>query len=328
MKQQKIKACALALLQIVSLFLYFGKAEKGVAEKDALRLTIESRLNIEDSVLEQARKSDFYIDAIAAYFDHDAQDEAEDAFLGYVPLSSPDYIAVFDITNEAFTPYYNSLSEAEWKKAAYGYTLFTLLVPKNHRKTLSKLYIYRNSDTAAFISFDSENSDKHVLGLNVDHMLDETSGKTEKYQLLSLFIHELGHLLVLEKGQIADISCFLSEGKQSFDGFREDSMLKRFHALFWKNAPSWLRDNESGDDTALAAFYEKNKDIFHNSYAASNLDEDFAESFRMFVSTKTPANGSGALTQKSLFFCQFDALIALRAQLLENMLYILQAPDL
>lgn len=70
-------------------------------------------------------------------------------------------------------------------------------------------------------------------------------------------------------------------------------------------------------DKALAKFYKENRDKFVTEYAATNLDEDMAESFTLFILEPKPS-GVSIAEEKILFFYDFPELVELRREIAQS----------
>lgn len=100
--------------------------------------------------------------------------------------------------------------------------------------------------------------------------------------LLATMIHEYGHLLSLQISEIAPEqgtcpTLELSEGCAA-----DSAALYAFQEAFWKG----YADAPSSDNVDLAEgedFFDRHQDDFVDAYAATNVVEDFAETFTAFV---------------------------------------------
>lgn len=146
--------------------------------------------------------------------------------------------------------------------------------------------------------------------------------------------HEFGHLITLNTEQIpqTDFAYGWQQNPSVCKQFSNpygcslpDSYLNRFYQRFWINIfDEWRETVEkihtnSYDEqyTLVEEFYKKHTDQFVREYAATNIHEDTAESFMRFVLEPKPV-GNGVVDQKILFFYDFPELVAMRAQMIQN----------
>lgn len=130
---------------------------------------------------------------------------------------------------------------------------------------------------------------------------------------MSTLVHEYAHVLSL--------------GPESADAFAEtcdtlwvgqgclfpDADLLTFSDRFWNgytDAPDALNDDADVTD----AFYAAHEQDFVGAYAATNVTEDFAESFLAFVSEDT-VEGDDLLSQKIAFFGEYPRYVLARERL-------------
>ena len=88
--------------------------------------------------------------------------------------------------------------------------------------------------------------------------------------------------------------------------------VKSSHKWYFEfdNADKFLDDNER--------FYQTHKKQFVTNYAATNPDEDFAESFTAFVLKEKPTTSTIA-DQKIQFFYDFPELVEMRDFMRSNL---------
>lgn len=140
--------------------------------------------------------------------------------------------------------------------------------------------------------------------------------------LLSTLVHEWSHVVSLGVNQFEPSSlegdvagCATIPLVQGC--LTEQSYLWQFYAEFWTAYPKHP-DVENRSPVTAEAFYAENTDDFVSGYAATNLSEDFAESFTAFVaaSEDDTLDGLGDVaTAKVTFFDRFPELVALRDQM-------------
>ncbi len=200
----------------------------------------------------------------------------------------------------------------------------------------------------AYVSQNPADANSWVIGIDiVDAIIDE---KELTYSL----IHELAHLLSLEKNQVppslplfeAEFDSEISDddywavfnaesGKcdQFFTGegcANENSYINKFFFRFWTDIYAERLTFDPGDIEMEQAFYAKYQNRFVSLYAVTNPGEDFAESFTEFV--LSPRTGATTIAeQKVNFFYDYPELVDLRQSirltLIDENALEEQAPD-
>lgn len=158
-----------------------------------------------------------------------------------------------------------------------------------------------DSDTSAYV-YRLRNPTQWALAVNL-----AADGRGE---LIATLVHEYAHLLSLSTEQFdpkaADCPTLeLSEGCA-----RDDATLLEFQRRFW-SAYTDAPEPESTDDVAAFSFFQRNKEDFVSSYAATNVVEDYAESFMTFVLEDEPATDSPVAAKLALFW-EYPELVAIR----------------
>ena len=167
-----------------------------------------------------------------------------------------------------------------------------------------------------------------------------SAGPIDEQWHKSVMIHENGHILSLGSSQsdndmVTGVDFWvepytevrkITQEKESTCApnyftavagcMKDDSYLNLFFQKFWVDIyPSHKWEYEFDDyDKFLdhnALFHQKYKTQFVTDYAASNPDEDFAESFTAFVLKEKPTK-STISHQKILFFYDFPELVEMR----------------
>ena len=153
----------------------------------------------------------------------------------------------------------------------------------------------------------------------------------DKQFMITTFIHENGHILSLKSDQgdgdtvsFSDVDFITKEKKNrekcepqfyTYDAgcMYENSYLNQFYHEYWDNIyDEWSQKTNYGlDEEGIYDFYQKYKLYFVTDYAATNPEEDFAESFMMFV-LKDKISPSSVAEQKSSFFYKFEELVDIR----------------
>ena len=211
---------------------------------------------------------------------------------------------------------------------------FSAVIPHDPQLHVSYMVSYtdgRSNGSAARIKYLDGIWRLYVDILDFDNAYDATV----------ILIHEYGHMLTLNDTQIlstpdvygltveeSDLIKMRDVCPGFFDGYvcaAEDSYLGLFGRRFWTGRvyDSWIKvfldqANQTSDpDLAVENFHDQYPDQFISRYAATNPDEDIAESWQSFVSDPKPA-GSTIAEQKVLFFYQFPELVQQRRQIIQN----------
>lgn len=140
---------------------------------------------------------------------------------------------------------------------------------------ISKFRVYNNPDSGAIAFVDSDDqTGKKIFAVNLP-----TFRSSDLREKILTIVHELGHVLSLNKGQVnANVTEAKCEYFFSSDGcFYKQSLLNLFVFAFWPQADL--------DQTAYSpnGLYEANPSKYVDEYASTNETEDFAETFAYFV---------------------------------------------
>jgi hypothetical protein len=166
-----------------------------------------------------------------------------------------------------------------------------------------------DSDTLAYVYQDT-NPAYWSLAVNL--------ATAEDPQLLvATLIHEYGHVFSFDSNDF-DRKATSCDTLDLFEGCAAaDSYLYQFYDRFWAGYGGAF-DIENVDDDAAYEFYLENEEDFVSDYAATNLGEDFAESFMTFVIEDVP-DGDTVVAQKPQFFTQFSELLELREHIRDEL---------
>lgn len=135
--------------------------------------------------------------------------------------------------------------------------------------------------------------------------------------LVATLIHEYAHVFSFDSDEF-DRKATSCETLDLYEGCAaEGSYLYQFYDAFWAGYGEAL-DVENVDEDAAYDFYLANEEDFVSDYAATNLGEDFAESFMTYVIEDVPV-GSGVVAQKLQFFTQFAELVEVREHIRDEL---------
>lgn len=150
----------------------------------------------------------------------------------------------------------------------------------------------------------------------MEYALDETDALNEQgewtdyHKTVKTAVHEYGHVISLHSGQVDITEDDSSMPKLMYETetYGKDAYLRAYYEEFWKDA-----DVKSG-----AAAYEKNPTDFVSYYGATNLTEDFAESFMLFVLSNRPEDDTKA-SRKIRFFYGYEEMVMRREFIRSNL---------
>lgn len=148
------------------------------------------------------------------------------------------------------------------------------------------------------------------LSLDVADAFDEQGEWKNFNKTAATAVHEYGHVISLNSGQVDLTRQDTSMPKLMFqqETYAEDAYLRAFYEAFW-----------NGQDVKSALeYYQEHPSDFVSSYGATNISEDFADTFMLFVLSGKPEDDSVA-SQKIRFFYDYDELTARRDYIREQL---------
>lgn len=211
---------------------------------------------------------------------------------------------------------------------------YAALIPAEQRGMIAEYAITTDGTGGTLASVAQTTYDPNLWTLNID-----IADTANYYELTSTLVHEFAHLLTLGPDQVVpslavlnnpeDNNIYLQELSACPNYFpgegcaNADSYIDDFYFQFWEELreewdPINLEEDEDTRTELLDEFYSQYEDRFVTSYAATNPEEDIAESFAFFVFSPEPA-GDTILEEKILFFYNYPELVELRAAILNNM---------
>ncbi len=214
--------------------------------------------------------------------------------------------------------------------------LFALPIYEDNLQRFSTFVIFTDGPDEALASVfrTAEDGTRWCLAIDIaDAWVD---GELNQQDLRFSLIHELAHVLALNDEQVpvddelfgneedADLfedkrsecrTLFLDEGCA-----KADSYINLFYEDFWRDHAEEFDaidaiDDPDERDEAVFDFYDQYSDEFVSDYAATNVTEDFAESFTTFVLSDAPNDDATLAKQKQLFFSDFPEFVELRQSL-------------
>lgn len=166
-----------------------------------------------------------------------------------------------------------------------------------------RVFTDANDGTLAYI-VDEDDDGKFVIAINL-----ATHQKSTPQEQTLTIVHELAHIATLNKDQIAEGTC---EYETQEGCFGDQSVLAQFVERFWTQADQDAAANEED-------LYSANPSNFVTDYAATNPEEDVAESFAYYV-VKNNYDQATVAGQKQAFFDEFDEARDIKADMREAVL--------
>ena len=210
---------------------------------------------------------------------------------------------------------------------------FTNIIPADQRTMVTRFAVFTDGPGNSLGAVE-QTDDPHDWILEMD--IEDSQNFPD---LSSTLVHEFGHLLSLNAAQvIPDAQVFNNPDDQElydreaaacptyfmYEGCsRPDSYINQFFQHFWpKIFAEWQSLNAETDqdrlDQKLDDFFQEHTGQFLSSYAVTNPEEDFAETFMYFIFTPKPS-GASIAEQKLLFFYAYPEMATLRERILANL---------
>ncbi len=187
------------------------------------------------------------------------------------------------------------------------------IVPLSHRVKINEFIIYNGekNESSGYVTQTSNDLSTWQMGIAINFAYEGSFNANG--QLAYTIIHEFGHVLTLEKSQvnssISENTCtnfYTGEGCA-----KADSYINKLYNGFWKDIVD--KHSKIGEDeNKAAAFYTTYKDRFVTDYAATNIGEDIAEVFAVFVTRKEGVKDNSKTEQKIKLMYDSQELVSLR----------------
>lgn len=214
----------------------------------------------------------------------------------------------------------------------YIWDMFRALVPSGELTDIIGFIVMTDGHggTLASVEPSANDIEKWLLAVDIKDAQEEMSMRVT-------LLHEMAHILTLKKSQLAMDEAVLfaeeadpvhREAENRCSTYfvpgmgctRDGSYLYRFFEQFWADRIEEWRERGAGSDEAeTALFYEDYENEFVTEYAATNAEEDIAESWVYYLLSPRP-EGNERWEEKLLFFYQYPELVELRVAIL-NALY-------
>ena len=199
------------------------------------------------------------------------------------------------------------------------------IVPENYRNYLIKMQVFTDGadNTLAYMITDDLNPAKWIISVDLIDSLNYKGEFTKDFT--DTLIHEFMHLITLNESQMQQKPSLFGETYTTDEGsLKKDSYLNLFYEKFWKNYLEYIdkirRINLSDDDKLILTedFYNEHKNDFVSEYAATNPEEDIAETFMYFVTENMPKTNT-VRDQKIKFMYSFKELVEIRNYIRNNL---------
>ncbi|WP_411843682.1 hypothetical protein [Salinicoccus sp. HZC-1] len=212
---------------------------------------------------------------------------------GDFQLTDPDYQADLPIGTEAEFM-------GIWEK-------FTAIIPNERIASISQFNLFSDGEgnTLAYVDIQPEGT---TLGVDIR----DNDNRASQYRTL---IHEYGHIHSLPSEDFTD-ECIGTE----LDCLKEDTLMADYISRFWSQyGDKWI-ENKYKSDPEKEAFFNNNINDFYVPYQALNPKEDYAVTFVSFITKSMPQGDSQLKEVKVRAFYEDPDLVALRVDILENLL--------
>ncbi len=163
-----------------------------------------------------------------------------------------------------------------------------------------------DSDTLAYV-YQDDDPQYWVLAANLATSENEAD-------LIATLVHEYSHILSLG-GSEMDASVDSCSTIELTEGCAAgDSYLWGFEQQFWAGYGDESPSADNDDENEAYDFYLAHEEDFVSDYAATNVVEDFAESFMTFVLEEQP-DADTLVADKLNYFWQFEEFTGIRERI-------------
>jgi hypothetical protein len=147
--------------------------------------------------------------------------------------------------------------------------------------------------TVAFYDKASDDSDASVTRTlsdpeRFDLQINLARADDPKEQAFT-FVHEFAHTLSLSGDQVPEVTGSCPRLTMDEGCARPGSYLQDWQTMFWDRYGATAPTAAQGEEATVRAFYESHRGDFVDEYSATNVTEDFAETFAYWVVTRSPS---------------------------------------
>jgi hypothetical protein len=221
-------------------------------------------------------------------------------------------VASYAVANGKFVPLKGGpeASARDQKRHQAIWLYVQNVVPEKFKPLVTRFDVFQGDSSSdeesdAYVSLNDDDDGTWLFAVNINYADSIiTKAKAELEDFNKTIIHEIGHLVSEEASQM--LGPDEKAGKDALvldDGTaRPDSWIAQFYRKFWagryKGNDGLPKEDESSDDAQ--ALFDGHPSDFVTDYSATNVLEDFSETFAAFVAG--PAASSGLAAQKIKFF--------------------------
>ena len=216
------------------------------------------------------------------------------------------------------------------------WNVFAKLIPESARN-VSVFYLTTDGNGAIGGGVERDMDNPSMWRLFYDVLDVYPTEVIDDKEIIYTTIHEYGHIVTSGTDQIdVDFELVNALVDEDFDELfqkksklchpnvlmpdgcaKSTSYVNLFYQKFWLDIISeWHEIQYVEDDEEFYArsdlFYQKYENRFLTAYSSTNLDEDIAESWTVFVLRDKPMGSDSVSDQKILFFYDFPELVDLR----------------
>lgn len=184
------------------------------------------------------------------------------------------------------------------------------IFPNKYLNMVSKLEIFTDGkdNDLAYVTID-DNGKKWRVSIDINDTFDKKGELSKTFE--KTIVHEMFHIISLNYEQMELYKTKINTLEVDEGKTKEFSYLNSFYNKFWVPIKEERKDVDENDIDSVETYYSFNKNNFVNSYAATNVVEDIAESFAYFVIDELPS-GNNIKDQKIKFFYRYNELVEIR----------------
>jgi len=188
-----------------------------------------------------------------------------------------------------------------------------IVTPGFAAQNMSAMLVADNSriDASAAVTRASVNPQHWTLTINL-------AADFERSEYLRTLVHEYAHLITLDASEVDPYALECKTLQLQEGCLRPGSLLHRLHERFWAGYGDLAPHPDATESSEAWLRFVRNTDQFVTVYAATNLVEDFAETFAEFVIRERPNARSGPWAEKIRFLWEQPELVAIRAHIREG----------
>ena len=223
-------------------------------------------------------------------------------------------IQLYQLVDGSLVPIEKGSAEEAWMenpiKHKELWDFYKTMIPSSEISWIKQFEVYHGGgEEYGYVTNLDEGLEKWRLGLAIEGAF--SNGLNGDKELAHTIIHEQFHVMSLNRSQLDPYTSSCDYDTEEGCSL-EDSYLDDFVEMFWSDILEEHRKINPNNQNKLFRFYEKYESQFVNDYAATNPEEDIAESFTYFVKNDKRANPTDLRDKKINHFYQYDELVKLR----------------